>query len=92
MSRYLELTQQASELMRAAEAARREELKELIGDIKAAIKENGLTASDLGFAVGGKGSRPKAEAKYRDPVSGATWSGRGRSPAWITGPRENYAL
>jgi DNA-binding protein H-NS len=24
-------------------------------------------------------------AKYRDPVSGSTWSGRGRAPHWIVG-------
>jgi len=29
-----------------------------------------------------KQTRPVA-AKYRDPVSGATWSGRGKSPRWI---------
>ncbi|HJP60331.1 MAG TPA: H-NS family nucleoid-associated regulatory protein [Gemmatimonadaceae bacterium] len=23
--------------------------------------------------------------KYRDPVSGATWSGMGREPRWIAG-------
>ncbi|WP_175753933.1 H-NS histone family protein [Burkholderia ambifaria] len=24
-----------------------------------------------------------AEAKYQDPKTGTTWSGRGRAPAWI---------
>lgn len=24
-------------------------------------------------------------AKYRDPISGATWSGRGREPSWLVG-------
>lgn len=27
--------------------------------------------------------RAKAVVKYRDPASGATWSGRGRAPRWI---------
>jgi DNA-binding protein H-NS len=31
-----------------------------------------------------KGQRGKARAKYRDPVSGASWSGRGRTPLWLT--------
>lgn len=26
--------------------------------------------------------------KYRDPKSGATWSGRGRAPAWIAGAKD----
>jgi DNA-binding protein H-NS len=24
-------------------------------------------------------------AKYRDPATGATWTGRGKEPAWIRG-------
>jgi DNA-binding protein H-NS len=35
-------------------------------------------------AAKSKGSRP---AKYRDPASGATWTGVGRAPAWIAGPK-----
>lgn len=27
--------------------------------------------------------RHKAAAKYRDPVSGATWAGRGAQPRWL---------
>lgn len=27
-------------------------------------------------------------AKYRDPITGATWSGRGRSPAWLVGVKD----
>ncbi|WP_279608803.1 H-NS family nucleoid-associated regulatory protein [Burkholderia anthina] len=26
-------------------------------------------------------------AKYRDPKSGATWSGKGRAPSWIAKSR-----
>ncbi|MEZ2352209.1 H-NS family nucleoid-associated regulatory protein [Caballeronia sp. RCC_10] len=26
--------------------------------------------------------------KYRDPVSGATWSGRGKAPAWLAGAKD----
>lgn len=39
-----------------------------------------------------KQSGPVA-AKYRDPVSGATWSGRGRAPLWLADQnRENFAI
>jgi DNA-binding protein H-NS len=34
----------------------------------------------------GRGPRKQSgpvAAKYRDPVSGATWSGRGRAPLWL---------
>ena len=39
-----------------------------------------------------KQSGPVA-AKYRDPASGATWSGRGKPPRWISGQeREGFAI
>jgi DNA-binding protein H-NS len=39
-----------------------------------------------------KQSKPVA-AKYRDPASGATWSGRGKPPRWIAGQdRDAYAI
>ncbi|WP_439896093.1 H-NS family nucleoid-associated regulatory protein [Burkholderia ubonensis] len=37
--------------------------------------------------------RAPAQAKYRDPASGAVWSGRGRAPRWIAGQdRENFLI
>jgi DNA-binding protein H-NS len=30
-----------------------------------------------------KGARATVAPKYRDPESGATWSGRGRTPVWL---------
>ena len=32
-----------------------------------------------------KGPQP---AKYRDPKSGVTWSGRGPAPAWLSGAKD----
>nr|WP_279636670.1 H-NS histone family protein [Paraburkholderia aromaticivorans] len=44
---------------------------------------------DLQQAHGGRQSRVMMtgtqEPKYRDPSSGATWSGRGRAPGWLAG-------
>lgn len=39
--------------------------------------KNGTRATPTKSAIS------KVSAKYRDPVSGATWSGRARPPAWI---------
>jgi DNA-binding protein H-NS len=40
----------------------------------------------------GKKSGPVA-AKYRDPVSGVTWSGRGKVPRWLADQdREKFAI
>lgn len=46
----------------------------------------GVTVNEIVDAMGGlvskrKGS--KAKPKYRDPSTGAVWSGRGKSPLWI---------
>jgi DNA-binding protein H-NS len=31
-------------------------------------------------------------ARYRDPVSGKTWSGFGKAPYWIAGARDRTAF
>jgi H-NS histone family protein len=37
----------------------------------------------------GDSDRPdQAKAKYRDPASGETWSGRGRMPPWLKRKQE----
>ncbi|WP_408360422.1 MULTISPECIES: H-NS family nucleoid-associated regulatory protein [unclassified Paraburkholderia] len=47
------------------------------------------TASKSGGATAGKG-QPKGPqpVKYRDPKSGATWSGRGSAPGWLAGAKD----
>jgi DNA-binding protein H-NS len=41
-----------------------------------------------------KGRKSKAipEAKFKDPNSEKTWSGRGRRPFWMTGDAQQYAI
>jgi DNA-binding protein H-NS len=47
------------------------------------------TASKSVGATAGKGQRKGPQpAKYRDPKSGATWSGRGPAPAWLSGAKD----
>ena len=92
MATYQELKAQADALIKQAEEVRKMENREVIAEIRAAIREHGITADQLGFAPAGKGSRKTAPAKYRDPLTGKTWSGRGRTPLWLDGPREQYAL
>jgi DNA-binding protein H-NS len=47
------------------------------------------TASRSVGATAGKGQRKGPQpAKYRDPKSGATWSGRGPAPAWLSGAKD----
>ena len=36
--------------------------------------------------------RGTVKAKYRDPNSAATWTGRGRTPAWVQGICQNEGI
>ncbi|ABE32819.1 H-NS histone family protein [Paraburkholderia xenovorans LB400] len=97
MSQYADLKAQIAKLQAQAEEARRTEIDNVIADIRQKIAEYGLTAQDLGFAVAAKRGRPPKKAplpaKYQDPKSGNTWSGRGKPPKWIVGKnRERFLI
>ncbi|MCS6786308.1 MAG: H-NS histone family protein [Thiobacillaceae bacterium] len=86
MSRWKELKDQIAALEREAEKARKEELAAVIADIKAKMAEWGISVEDLGLPTRRRGRRKAAvgEAKYRNPATGETWTGKGRKPAWLT--------
>lgn len=97
MSQYADLKAQIARLQAQAEEARRTEIDNVVADIRQKIAEYGLTAQDLGFAVAAKRGRPPKKAplpaKYQDPKSGNTWSGRGKPPKWIVGKnRERFLI
>lgn len=83
MATYRELKAQAEALLKQAEAARRAEIAAVVAEIQARMKEYGITLDDL--KGGAKKARATAAvaAKYRNPASGETWSGRGRAPRWL---------
>ncbi|MGU7784414.1 H-NS histone family protein [Burkholderia sp. PU8-34] len=86
MATYKELKAQVEALTEKAEAARVAEFQAIVDDIRAKVAEYGITEKDIFGARRGqsaKQAKAPAEAKYRDPKTGATWSGRGRAPAWI---------
>lgn len=86
MSSYQEILSQIEDLKRKAEDVRQQEMAGAIAEIKRLMSQFGISSDDLGFtgrgAAKGK-SRGIVAAKYRDPVSGKTWTGRGRRPAWV---------
>jgi DNA-binding protein H-NS len=86
MATYSELMAQAQALMAQAEQARKDELASVIADIKAKMKQYGITVADLGTASSGKKvgkSKSTAAAKYRGP-NGELWAGGpGRKPEWV---------
>jgi len=80
---YRELLAQRRDLDARIEAAKQVERTQAIATIRELMEQFGIEASDLPSKRGaGRGPAP---ARYRDPVSGATWNGRGRKPLWIVG-------
>lgn len=95
MATYKDLLAQKNKLEEQLEAARQKELAEITAQVRQVVQEYGLTAEDIGLAPKRGGKRgPKAASapKYRDPKTGATWSGRGRAPAWLGKNRDKYLI
>ena len=87
MATYAELKAQGEALLLEAEQVRKQELSAVVQEIKAKMKEYGLTPADLG----GSGTVPKKVGKsksseppkYRGP-NGELWAGGlGRKPEWV---------
>ncbi|WP_144152830.1 H-NS histone family protein [Paraburkholderia sp. BCC1885] len=84
MSTYRQLLAKKAELELQIEETRRAEIREVIVDIKRRMREYNLSVADLDERSDRRKAKPlRRLAKYRDPVSGATWSGRGRRPNWF---------
>ncbi|WP_071767916.1 H-NS histone family protein [Burkholderia ubonensis] len=97
MSTYLDLKAKIRTLQAQAELARKNEVQSAVQKIQKMIAEFDLKPEDLFADIQRKTRRVRrrapALAKYRDPVSGAVWSGRGRAPRWIAGhDRENFLI
>ena len=94
---YLELQKQIAALQEKATLLMMEGRAKAIEDIRQLVKVYEIRADELGYPVPTPAPRrerkpekrrdrtPKGEPKYRDPVSGATWTGSGRTPNWIAG-------
>jgi DNA-binding protein H-NS len=88
MTTLAELIKQKEALEAQITNTRQTELADAISKVKALVAEHGLTQKDVfGGFKGSKKSKGggKVAAKYRDPSSGQTWTGRGKAPKWIDG-------
>ncbi|ASL72632.1 H-NS histone family protein [Ralstonia solanacearum] len=94
MATYKDLLAQKNKLEEQLEAARQKELAEITAQVRQVVQEYGLTAADIGLAPkrGKRGPKSAVAPKYQDPKTGATWSGRGRAPAWIGKNRDKYLI
>lgn len=82
-----DLIEQREALERQIRKAKNETRDAAISEIRRLMREHGLTAADLaskGAKVEGARTGSKVAAKYRDPTSGQTWTGRGLKPKWLS--------
>jgi DNA-binding protein H-NS len=83
-----QLKAQQAELDRRIQEKQKAQRASVIEQIVNVVKEYDVPIEELVEALGGLKLRrkgTKAKAKYRDPATGTTWSGRGKEPAWIKG-------
>jgi DNA-binding protein H-NS len=82
-----ELLAQREALQQELEQARQQEAERTLHEIVAKMREYKITLQELMGTRNQKNRAPMPppapNAKYRDPATGATWSGRGRVPQWI---------
>jgi DNA-binding protein H-NS len=95
MATTLEAIQAKMDKLKAqADALIAKQSSGVIEKIRDLMTKHGLTTADIDTHVGGRQRATKAVAKtmsngsaaavkYRDPKSGATWTGHGRAPSWI---------
>lgn len=89
-----DLLAQKAALEKQIASFQREQRGEAVAKIKALMAEYGLTLADIGSASAAKPAAvaktktkvagSKVAAKYRNPATGDTWSGRGLKPKWMT--------
>lgn len=97
MSKLKELQAQIVALQAQVEEVKQTEVGEAIAKVRAIVEEYDLRAKDI-FATRGRKAAPTSKrstvaAKYKDPISGKTWSGRGRTPVWLAGKnKEDYVV
>ena len=92
MTTLQELLDQQAALDRQISAIRTAERSRAISDVRTLMAQHGLTVADVSDVSGvhsashnsaAKTAGKKVAPKYRDPGTGATWTGRGLKPKWM---------
>src|ERR1700739_3815294 len=81
-----ELIAQKNALERKIREAQEASKADAIAEIRRMMAAYGLTPADLSSQAKNKGGlKPgsKVPAKYKDAVTGSTWTGRGLKPKWL---------
>jgi len=89
MTTLAELLAQREALDQLIQETQKHEKKEAIAQAKEIIARYELAPDDL---FGKQKVTARVAAKYKDPETGATWSGRGREPKWLEGKNRTEFL
>ena len=93
MTTIAQLLAQKAALEAQIEAARKAENADAIAKAKTIIAEFNLTKEDVfGGAKRGRKASGSVAPKYKDPMSGKTWSGRGIAPKWLEGKNRSQFI
>lgn len=87
------LVRQQQEIAKSIAELQSAQRSGVVNQIKALMAQHGITADDLTTQkpprTASAATKPpkdgvnKVAAKYRDPATGATWTGRGLKPRWL---------
>lgn len=91
-SNYKKLIEQQAALEAQIQEAHARESAEAIAKIQQLMSDYELTVDDIAGVQQKRRKLGPVEPKYRDPKTGATWSGRGRAPRWIGANRNRYLI
>ncbi|MGO4328046.1 H-NS histone family protein [Cupriavidus sp. 2TAF22] len=102
MATYKQLLAEKEKLEAQLVEVRATEVADVIEQIQTLMAQYELTAEDL--APKRRRGRPASSVapaekikvslppKYQDPKTGATWTGRGRAPAWLGKNRDKFLI
>ena len=79
------LVEQQAALEQQIKEVKQATRQDVINKVKELMQLHDITVEDLARKASKKadGTVRKVAPKYQDPVSGATWTGRGKSPKWF---------
>lgn len=94
MSQYKDLLKQREDLEAKIAEARNAEVASAIAQVRQLVLDYSLTERDVFGGVRTSSAKGSTVApKYKDPVTGATWTGRGKPPRWIADKeREQFLI
>ncbi|WP_080423737.1 H-NS family nucleoid-associated regulatory protein [Burkholderia ubonensis] len=88
-----DLNAQLRELNIRIADAKRDEKRTALEAFKLQVDLYGISQEELLDALGFTKRKPaRAPAKYYDPSTGKTWSGRGSMPKWLQGKNPDHYL